>query len=956
VEAQRDASLVEPIGDNLSSITRESWERYFPFKAPREEQVEAINFILRSFLEEGKRFVIADLGTGVGKSAIAVTVARYLNDHDAPAAPADPSQKPEVAPGAWFLTTQKILQEQYLDDFGGSRGCMKSIRSSTNYSCGFYKKISCSEGQQMLRAADKSSKFFKSCIANCNYKNEKKAFLEAPESVTNFSYALTESAGGSGKIGKRNLLVIDECLRGDTQIWIDTDREVSIKSIFENPEITHVMSYNESTDSYEPKRIMRRIRTEYDSSTRWIEIAVEIDGITKKIVTTDNHKIWTQNRGYVRADELTVEDIIKFDALAKNKVGQKFSSARKIKNQERKMILYTCSNCNKVFDKNSFTKHIRTHEIRSCQTCLAEFETSKLSTKKYCCHGCFSRSDQISILRSKRMSDANPSKNPDAVKKSVASWKKNWSLLDDKERTRRLKIFKNAPLHQNRALPNRLEQTIIDMKIDGLKFVGLGDMWLKFLNGKNKNPDFVVDGTNKVVEVGNAQFWHPEKERLDVIEKYKEIGFDCLYLTDEEVYSDPVAAKLRINKHINNHNVKISSVRLVERAKNKPKKTRYKYNIEVEDNHNYFANSFLVSNCHNADPELSRFIELAITDRTASALGIEWPDVTTHAQAVKWIKETYLLNAQRVVLEMERDVQDFKGLEGHEKEYADLLKKCTALKSHVDKVIKFLQVQNADNWVFEILPAVGGSGAKITFKPIDVSPFAEDTLFRLGKRVLLMSATVIRPDIFAQSLGIPEEQRACLTIPTPFPVENRPIMPFPIGSMSSDNIETTLPKMAQAVKEILKEHKGDKGIVHCHSFRVANYLRKHVKDKRLIFHDSHDREEALKKHLTSKEPTVLVSPSMAEGVDLRDDLARFQILMKVPYPSLGDKLVRKRMHRWSWWYPMQTVKTIVQAVGRAIRSETDHAATYILDADWRRFYGQHKELFPDAFRAALKEG
>jgi Rad3-related DNA helicase len=95
---------------------------------------------------------------------------------------------------------------------------------------------------------------------------------------------------------------------------------------------------------------------------------------------------------------------------------------------------------------------------------------------------------------------------------------------------------------------------------------------------------------------------------------------------------------------------------------------------------------------------------------------------------------------------------------------------------------------------------------------------------------------------------------------------------------------------------------------------------------------------------------------MAEGVDLRDDLARFQILMKVPYPSLGDKLVRKRMHRWNWWYPMQTVKTIVQAVGRAIRSETDHAVTYILDSDWRRFYGQNKELFPEAFKVAIKEG
>ena len=366
-----------------------------------------------------------------------------------------------------------------------------------------------------------------------------------------------------------------------------------------------------------------------------------------------------------------------------------------------------------------------------------------------------------------------------------------------------------------------------------------------------------------------------------------------------------------------------------------------------------FANSFLVSNCHNADPELSRFIEIIITDKTTHAIGVEWPTVTTYAQAVKWIKEDYLINGQRVAFEMAQDVEQFKGLEGHEKEYADLSKKHEALQSHLDKIKTFLQVNTPDNWVFEQLPPVGRVGGKITFKPIDVSPFAEQTLFKLGSHVLLMSATVINPKIYAESLGISPDQYVSITKESPFPVENRPIFAFPIGNMSADHIDETLPKMVEALREILKEHKSVKGIVHCHSFKVSNYIRKNLRSSRLIFHDSHDREDALRKHLESKEPTVLFSPSMSEGVDLRDDLARFQILLKVPYPSLGDKLVRKRMHRWTWWYPMQTIKTIVQSVGRGVRSETDHAVTYILDADWNRFYDRHKDLFPNAFKLAL---
>ena len=93
---------------------------------------------------------------------------------------------------------------------------------------------------------------------------------------------------------------------------------------------------------------------------------------------------------------------------------------------------------------------------------------------------------------------------------------------------------------------------------------------------------------------------------------------------------------------------------------------------------------------------------------------------------------------------------------------------------------------------------------------------------------------------------------------------------------------------------------------------------------------------------------------MTEGVDLSDEASRFQVICKVPYPYLGDKLVKKRMHRWKWWYPMKTAKTIVQAVGRSVRSEEDYAITYILDSDWDRFFSRSKRYFPQGFKDCLK--
>ena len=59
------------------------------------------------------------------------------------------------------------------------------------------------------------------------------------------------------------------------------------------------------------------------------------------------------------------------------------------------------------------------------------------------------------------------------------------------------------------------------------------------------------------------------------------------------------------------------------------------------------------------------------------------------------------------------------------------------------------------------------------------------------------------------------------------------------------------------------------------------------------------------------------------------------------------------MNKWKWWYPLQTAKTIVQSVGRSIRTETDHAVTYILDEDWNRFYGRNKAIFPKDFKDCI---
>ena len=92
---------------------------------------------------------------------------------------------------------------------------------------------------------------------------------------------------------------------------------------------------------------------------------------------------------------------------------------------------------------------------------------------------------------------------------------------------------------------------------------------------------------------------------------------------------------------------------------------------------------------------------------------------------------------------------------------------------------------------------------------------------------------------------------------------------------------------------------------------------------------------------------------MTEGVDLKGEHSRFQILCKIPYPYLGDKIVKKRMNKYKGWYDLQTVKSIIQSTGRSVRSSDDYAVTYILDSDFERLFRKNSMIFPQDFKNCM---
>lgn len=362
---------------------------------------------------------------------------------------------------------------------------------------------------------------------------------------------------------------------------------------------------------------------------------------------------------------------------------------------------------------------------------------------------------------------------------------------------------------------------------------------------------------------------------------------------------------------------------------------------------------------HNIEAELGKFIEIVFSEKFAiDVLNCKIPPLTTINLVFSWVKKQYKLALNRKINSYKTEIDKLaENNDTESEEFITLSKQYELLDKHVCKVNRFIALFNENNWVMNVSKPSELPGKKayrkFEFKPVDVSHFSEESLFSYGGRVLMMSATIINKDVFCRSLGVKNDDVAFITIPSPFPIENRPVHYLPIGSMSKTKIDRTLPLMVEAVKMIIDQHPNEKGIIHTANYKVSQYLVEKLKSDRILTHNSTTRELSLRRHITSSKPTVIVSPSMLEGVNLSDDASRFQIICKIPFPYLGDQVVKKRMESDKFWYTFQTIKSIIQGLGRSIRHENDHAVSYILDSDWFRFYLYNKKMFPLEFELAM---
>lgn len=263
-------------------------------------------------------------------------------------------------------------------------------------------------------------------------------------------------------------------------------------------------------------------------------------------------------------------------------------------------------------------------------------------------------------------------------------------------------------------------------------------------------------------------------------------------------------------------------------------------------------------------------------------------------------------------------------------------------------------MESGREWVHAFDEDRRSGKTKLVFKPLYVDHFIQEYLYSAADKIIIMSATIGSFKEFCKRSGIPKEQAAIIRGPSPFPVENRQVHYHGVGSMGRKNFESTFPKLIKQLAAILELHSKERGIIQAHSEWLAAKIVQALRSPRVTAKNG-DVQQMLSTH-ARKSNSVIVAAGVATGLDLKDDLSRFQVIVKVPYPDLGDVQMRRRFELSQDYYFYLTGLTLMQAYGRSVRSETDSAVTYILDSDFGRYMHFHKHFLSDWFlEAVVKE-
>ena len=349
----------------------------------------------------------------------------------------------------------------------------------------------------------------------------------------------------------------------------------------------------------------------------------------------------------------------------------------------------------------------------------------------------------------------------------------------------------------------------------------------------------------------------------------------------------------------------------------------------------------LADEAHNIEDAVVNAVEVSLNRRTCQRIGVKLPGyLGSMAEWVAWAK-----------------VQTTPSVRRGSPNNLGVMAVAGALGT-----LRGITPSDEGNWI--ITPVDWG----VKFEPVWGGPYVMEKLFghtgfvngqlQSGQggsveRAVMTSATLMGAEYTADTLGLPVGSWAYLDLPSPFASRNRPVNFSPVTSMNATKVADPVARqpMQAAIDRLIEFYVlagQPAGIIHAVSNKYRDIILSESRWGGILTKDPVEHAEKVGRG----EASVVVSANMAEGWDGVDDLCRFVIMPKVPFPNLGDRRTSIRKDEDPRSFDHLALVAIVQGAGRGVRHSSDTADTWILDGAWSMLYNRRRSWLPEAFTSA----
>jgi len=243
----------------------------------------------------------------------------------------------------------------------------------------------------------------------------------------------------------------------------------------------------------------------------------------------------------------------------------------------------------------------------------------------------------------------------------------------------------------------------------------------------------------------------------------------------------------------------------------------------------------------------------------------------------------------------------------------------------------------------------------VSFKPLDIGNYSDELMLNLGKVRIFLSGTIGDIDIYQQELGLEKDNTAFVQVAySSFPLANRPVFTHTVGGKMgySSKSEDEIRKTAQAVIDIMNRYPNGKGLILPFTDKLEKSVVAAIEiispenHNRLVQHDkkSRARNQVFTDFDSSVGNDVLISTYANQGYDGKT--VDFCIIVKIPFPAIGDVRTAIKMKKNPGWYRMMTANELTQMLGRVVRSPEDIGHNYIIDPQFGFHYDKGFEGSP----------